>query len=118
MFSEDLPESITFHFPKNIDIAIDKQQELNYDDDRVLHRQLICWLAIEKYWKWVIEKQKSTDDEIEDIENYIKHMEKENDSLENKFSPTKTFLHSNKFGYPDFVRIMFIKIEKDEGMIT
>lgn len=130
-FSDTLPQSIVFHLLqttkiqedhaassslKYITAPLDTDQELNYDDDRVLYRQLVNWLCIEKYWYYVLREPKTEEEAIEDIERYVISMEKENDALINPYSPSKKHLHSNPEMYPPFVRLMFVRyeIEKED----
>ena len=107
-----LLDHLTYHFPSGI-ITI-----VLSDDERKLHRQLVCWCQVERYWYYVLHTPQIIDGEYDEVENHIKQMEEEynkeydtHDYFRNPYSPAKLVGSGRKEDYCKLVRMEFNNAE-------
>jgi len=81
------PALLCFHAPDDPDM---EAVALRADEFKYMHRQLVCWCNIQRFWYYVIGCKKCRDSEYDYIERLVAEIEKEEPVLsENPFSPTR-----------------------------
>lgn len=93
---------LDFHLPNKRPESI----RLRMRYPRLLHRQLVCWCLIQRYWYYVLDEPKVSDRAYDKVEKMVYDLEREY-GCRNRWSPTKIVGSDNPNAYPHSIRNFF-----------
>lgn len=105
--SLDLEEPLDFHLPPGLD-SYDPDVKLS-EDIVLLHRQLICWCLVQRFWYYVIGEPQVSDQNYDEVEAEVKYLEDldPNLSILNPYSPINILGSDLPTSYPTNILGMF-----------